>query len=77
MDLKILITNDDGIYAEGIKYLIEEAKKYGTVLVVAPKEEQSGKSHALTLRKPMEIKKVDIYDVEAYYVDSTRSPIPH
>lgn len=71
MDLKILITNDDGIYAEGIKYLIEEAKKYGTVLVVAPKEEQSGKSHALTLRKPMEIKKVDIYDVEAYYVDST------
>lgn len=72
MALKILISNDDGIYAEGISLLINEAKKYGSVMVVAPKEEQSGKSHALTLRKPMEIKKIDLYEgVESYYVDST------
>ena len=41
MALKILITNDDGIYAEGIKLLVDEAKKYGSVMVVAPKVETS------------------------------------
>ena len=72
MALKILITNDDGIYAEGIKLLVDEAKKYGSVMVVAPKVEQSGMSHALTLRKPMEIKKIKLFDgVDSYYVDST------
>ena len=60
MALKILITNDDGIYADGIKLLVDFAKEYGEVLVVAPKVEQSGMSHALTLRKPMEIKEVDV-----------------
>ena len=62
MALKILITNDDGIYAEGIKLLVDEAKKYGSVMVVAPKVEQSGMSHALTLRKPMQIKKIKLFD---------------
>lgn len=68
---KILITNDDGIQAEGIKLLIKEATKYGTVLVVAPKTEQSAKSHALTLRTHFEVGKIDTLGVDAYYVDST------
>ena len=37
--MRILITNDDGINAEGIKLLAERAKKYGEVLIVAPTDE--------------------------------------
>ena len=70
--MKILITNDDGIYAEGIKPLVEWAKKLGEVTVVAPKSEQSGKSHAIDFVNPVEIKRVDIFEgVEAYRMDST------
>ncbi len=72
MALKILITNDDGIEAEGIRLLAEWAKKLGEVTVVAPKVEQSGKSHAIQFVNPVEIKKVPFVDgVEAYSMDST------
>lgn len=70
--MKILITNDDGIFAEGIKPLVAWAKKHGEVTVVAPKTEQSGKSHAINFVTPVEIKRVDIFEgVEAYSMDST------
>ena len=70
--MRILITNDDGIYAEGIRVLAEWAKTKGEVTVVAPKVEQSGKSHAIDFTRPIEIKKVDLMEgVEAYYMDST------
>ena len=72
MSLKILITNDDGIDAIGLKYLVEHAKKYGEVVVVAPKVEQSAKSHAINIRRSIECKKVDMFnDVLAYTFDST------
>ena len=70
--MKILITNDDGLFAPGIVPLVEWAKKLGEVTVVAPKVEQSAKSHAINFTSPIEIKKVDIFDgVEAYAMDST------
>ena len=70
--MRILITNDDGLFAPGIVPLVEWAKKHGEVTVVAPKIEQSGKSHAIEFVKPFEIKKVDIFEgVEAYSCDST------
>lgn len=70
--MRILITNDDGVFAPGIKLLAEWARKHGEVTVVAPKHEQSGMSHAINFTKPMEIKKVDLMDgVEAYSCDST------
>ena len=70
--MRILITNDDGIEALGIKLLIEWAKKLGDVTVVAPKVEQSGKSHGIELVHPIEVlDRSDIYGVEAYSVDST------
>ena len=70
--MRILITNDDGLFAPGIVPLVEWAKKHGEVTVVAPKIEQSGKSHAIEFVKPFEIKKVDIWEgVEAYSCDST------
>ena len=70
--MRILITNDDGISAEGIALLAEWAKTKGEVTVVAPKVEQSGKSHAIDFTRPIEIKKVDLMEgVRAYSLDST------
>ena len=71
--MKILITNDDGINAVGLKQLVKVASKYGKCTVVAPKVEQSAKSHSLNLRKDLEFKKIeDIIDgVDTYYLDST------
>jgi 5'-nucleotidase len=68
----ILVTNDDGITAPGIKALINVAKKFGKVLVVAPDSPQSGMGHAITIGKPLRLSKVDIYgDVEAYQCSGT------
>ena len=70
--MRILITNDDGISAEGIRVLAEWAKTKGEVTVVAPKVEQSGKSHAIDFTRPIEIKRVDFMDgVTAFSMDST------
>ena len=70
--MKILITNDDGIQAEGIRHLVEFAKTKGEVVVCAPKHEQSAKSHAIEIRDAFEIKELDIFEgVRAYSVDST------
>ena len=70
--MRILITNDDGIENMGIRLLAEWAKKLGEVTVVAPKVEQSAKSHAIDFTRPVEIKKVPLLDgVTAYSMDST------
>ena len=70
--MNILITNDDGIEAEGIRALVNWAKKLGRVTLVAPKVEQSGRSHAIDFKFPIEIKKVDFDGAdEAYSVNST------
>ena len=70
--MRILIVNDDGIEAPGIRYLAEWAKKLGQVTVVAPKIEQSGKSHSIDIIHPFEIKQVDfIPGVTAYRMESS------
>ena len=70
--MRILITNDDGYSAEGIRALALWATKLGEVTVIAPKVEQSGKSHAIDFTRPIEIKEVDeIPGVRTVYVDST------
>ena len=70
--MRILITNDDGYSAAGIRALALWAKKLGDVTVIAPKVEQSGKSHAIDFTRPIEIKEVDeIPGVRTVYVDST------
>ncbi|MBR4515173.1 MAG: 5'/3'-nucleotidase SurE [Lachnospiraceae bacterium] len=56
---RILITNDDGIKAEGLVRLASAALKYGEVWVVAPASERSAASHSIALRSP-----VDVYPVE-------------
>ena len=70
--MKILITNDDGIDNIGIRLLAKFAKTLGEVTVVAPKVEQSAKSHAINITGGIEIKKVPFMEgVEAYSMDST------
>ena len=56
---RILVTNDDGIHAPGLKVLEKIAKSLSSdVWVVAPESEHSGASHSLTLRRPLQISKV-------------------
>lgn len=52
----ILVTNDDGIAAEGLGALVRALEGIGRVIVVAPEQEQSASSHAITLDKPLRIK---------------------
>ena len=70
--MKILITNDDGIEAPGLKYLVDWAKNIGEVCVFAPKTQQSAKSQSIEIHGTYKVEKVNIFDgIEAYSVDST------
>ena len=55
----ILVTNDDGIDADGIAALREALEPLGNVMVVAPDREQSAASHAVTLRNPLRVNRID------------------
>lgn len=70
---KILITNDDGIYSDGIIRLAQTAKEFGEVWVVAPDSQRSAMSHSITLRHPIEAWSVDfpVEGVQAYACDGT------
>lgn len=70
--MKILITNDDGIAAPGLRALVKAAARLGEITVVAPKREQSGKSHGINIHDPFEIRRVEYEGAaRAYAVDST------
>src|SRR5437868_5479712 len=49
----VLITNDDGIYAEGLRALVQAFQGVGTITVVAPSQERSATAQSLTLRQPI------------------------
>ena len=57
--MKILLTNDDGIYAEGIKMLYLALSDLGEITVVAPDTERSAVGHAITLSDPLRVKNVN------------------
>jgi 5'-nucleotidase len=68
----ILITNDDGIMAPGIRNLVEAVKDLGKVVVVAPDKPQSGMGHAITIGLPLRLHPVTIFDdVEAFQCSGT------
>ena len=70
--MKILITNDDGIQAPGLIPLAQWAQKYGEVTVIAPKFEQSGKSHGIEIHKAFSLEAVDLGPgITAFALDST------
>jgi len=64
----ILVTNDDGIYAEGIKVLADQMTRVGDVVTVAPDREKSAASHSVTLHHPLRVTKIDEH---RYAVDGT------
>lgn len=70
----ILITNDDGITAPGIKNLVDALKGLGRLVVVAPDSPQSGMGHAITTGHPLRLNKVDrftTFGVEAWQCSGT------
>ncbi|NLY09096.1 MAG: 5'/3'-nucleotidase SurE [Tissierellia bacterium] len=71
--MKILITNDDGIMAPGIRELAIEIAKAHDVTVVAPKEQRSANSHAITLFEPITIEEqsIDGFNGKAFSVAGT------
>lgn len=71
--MKILVTNDDGIYSPGLSCLAKCAAEYGEVIVMAPDVEQSSMGQAITSAKPITYKKSPIHfeGMEAYRVSGT------
>ncbi|MFN8244580.1 MAG: 5'/3'-nucleotidase SurE [Ferruginibacter sp.] len=68
----ILVTNDDGITAPGIRALVEAARPLGKVVVVAPDKPQSGMGHAITIGTPLRMNRVEMFgDVEAWQTSGT------
>jgi 5'-nucleotidase len=58
--MKILLTNDDGIFAPGLAAIYRELVRIGDVTVVAPSDSQSGASHSITFAQPLVCNRVDI-----------------
>ena len=66
----ILVTNDDGIFSPGIKFLSAIASRFGRVVVVAPNKPQSGMGHAITINSTLRIQKTNYHKVEMEYACS-------
>jgi 5'-nucleotidase len=72
--MHLLITNDDGIHAPGIRALAEQLAGEHEVYVVAPDRERSATGHALTLHKPIRVDEVDMFGAtKCYAVSGTPS----
>ncbi len=71
--MKILVTNDDGIFAQGLWILVKELKNIARVVVVAPDREQSATGTAVTLHQPLRVQRVRplVPEVETYSVEGT------
>ncbi len=68
----ILVVNDDGITAPGIRALVEAVRPLGEVIVVAPDSPQSGMGHAITINKPLRLSKVEIFEgIASYHCSGT------
>ena len=71
--MRFLVTNDDGIHAEGLMVLVEALSELGEVCIVAPNQERSGVSHAITVNRPLRIEKFSVFPRigESYVMDGT------
>src|SRR4029434_8220794 len=69
--MRILVSNDDGVYSPGIAALAKAAKRFGEVRIVAPDIEQSSMSHAITASRPLRFKRIHIGQFDAYSVNGT------
>ena len=73
MNRRILITNDDGIEADGIRKLAEIAREFGEVTIVAPDTQRSAASHHCIFNRPLILKEYDfgLDGVKAFTLDGT------
>ena len=69
--MKILVTNDDGIFSPGLVALAEVASRFGQVRIVAPDVEQSAMGHAITIQRPLAYLRTALDGFEAYRVNGT------
>ena len=67
--MRILVTNDDGIRAPGLVSLVDVAREFGEVKIVAPDHERSACGHSMTLRDPLRATPVDWNGLEAFEVN--------
>jgi 5'-nucleotidase len=69
--MRILITNDDGVYSPGIAALAQVASRFGQVRVVAPDVEMSSASHSITASRPLSFKRTPLPGLDAWRVNGT------
>ena len=69
--MRILVTNDDGIYSPGLRALAEAAARFGEVRVVAPDVEQSSSSHSITSTRPLWYRPVTVDGMSGFRVNGT------
>ena len=69
--MRILITNDDGIYSPGIAALATAASRFGDVRIVAPDVEMSSASHSITSSRPLSYRRTVVGGFDAYRVNGT------
>ena len=71
----ILVTNDDGITAGGIQKLVEIARDFGDVLVVAPDSPQSAQGHAITIEMPVFVRESNAFGEEIEAFECSGTPV--
>ncbi|WP_027881505.1 5'/3'-nucleotidase SurE [Meiothermus rufus] len=69
--MRILVTNDDGIYSPGLLAQAQVATAFGQVRVVASDVEQSAMGHAITILRPLHYRATPLGGLEAYRVNGT------
>lgn len=70
--MRILVSNDDGIFSPGLIALAEVASQFGEVVIFAPDYEQSAVGHAITIQRPLQVHRVKLLKgFEAYRVNGT------
>src|SRR5262245_9938095 len=69
--MRILVSNDDGIYSPGIAVLAQVAAEFGSVRVVAPDVERSSAGHSITASRPLSYRPTRIEGLTAYRVNGT------
>ena len=69
--MRILVTNDDGIFSPGLVALARATLRFGRVRVVAPDGEQSAVGHAITIQRPLQYHRVHLDSLDAYRVNGT------
>src|SRR5678810_824474 len=69
--MRILVTNDDGVYSPGIAALAQVASRFGEVRIFAPDVEMSSASQSITASRPVNWKRTDIPGLDAYRVNGT------